>query len=70
MHVYIVSLYTTGERYQTIVCRNERAVDRVLVGKPGRRLTRKAYSNDGIEGYEDPIDKTQTAIVSRVPLVE
>lgn len=65
-NVFLVHLKSTDETYQSFICARFEAVLSVL---KARRITVEHYSNDGFWDFRDPIDKSQSAIVVRKPLV-
>jgi len=66
-YVYVIAMYSTGERWHTAVCETSQGAARVL---NDRGMTRE-YGNDDSEyqDYRNPADISQTANVQRVFLL-
>lgn len=61
-NVFLVNFKSTGETWQTTVCRHDEAVQSTLLAY---NLTELVYGSSNLyREYRDPKDHTQTAIVT------
>lgn len=66
--VYLVSLFSTGERWNSMICASMNAVNRVLSSQG--YSPDKPNDSSEVTYWTNPKDSSQTAIVTCKPLIE
>lgn len=69
MDIYIVTLYSTGERWHTYACKTYDGAKKSLATNHG--ITQLGFGGEGClyTEFENPKDLTQTASLSRLTLL-
>lgn len=69
VYVYLVSLYTTGQRWHSFVCATPEAAERSLARGYGITQTVE-LPNNPFRHFGHPTDPSQTAIVQKTTLIQ
>lgn len=68
MQVYVIAFYSTGERWNTVVCSGESALLRIMAQYRMDRIY--GYLDSDYQEWQDKVDKSQTANVQCLTLIE